>query len=197
MRTLVYVDKELIVAVGALLVGSSKSISAGGGASINILLQTHIDASSSTTRDLSELLPEHVFYKCHDKISNKFSNTKDATTALHSFEQNQIIPGTPVSVAGILSFPDLQTIGVYDPFKPPSIDVETFEMYGEACFAGSVEKDGYKLPVYFPTDAKNQVCFLQREPVEVVGIVRWSPGYKAGGGKTLNMLIRAVALLLG
>jgi len=197
MRTLVYVDPDLIVAVGALLIGSSSSKKTSTGASINVLLQTHIDFDRGTSTNLKDLLPEHVFHQSHNELQHQFLTTKDATEALLFHERNKIIPGTPISVAGILSFPELQSLGEYDPFNPPSINVKTFEIHGERCFVGALEKDGYKLPIYFLEKAKAQVCFLQNEPAEVVGIVKWSPGYKAGGGKSLNMLIRAVALLLG
>lgn len=197
MRTLVYVDTDLVHAIGALLIGSTETSNISGGAGFNYLLSSHIDSSVGSSRDLKDLLPEQIFYKLYDKIPHKFENTKDATLALVNHEQNKIMPGSPISVCGILSFPELLAIGDYDPFRPPSIDVETFEIHGDKCFVGSLEKDGYKLPLYFPDAAKSQVCFLQKEPVEVVGIVKWSPGYKAGGGKSLNMLIRVAALLLG
>lgn len=197
MRTLVYVDKDLVHAIGALLIGSTESRSITGGTGINYLLSTHVDSSIGSSREIKDLLPEQIFYKFYDKIPHKFENTKDATWTLLNHEQHQIMPGTPVSVCGLLSFPELISKSDYDPFHPPSISVESFEIHGDKCFVGSLEKDGYRLPIYFPDDAKGQVCFLQKEPVEIVGITKWSPGYKAGGGKSLNMLIRVAALLLG
>jgi hypothetical protein len=197
MRTLVYVDPQLMIAVGALLIGSNNSKRASSGASINVLLQTHIDFDRSSSTNLRDLLPEHVFHQCYSQLEHQFASTKEATDALVLHEKNKIIPGTPISVSGILSFPELQSLGEYDPFKPPSINVNTFEIHGEKCFVGALEKDGFRLPIYFLEEAKAQICFLQNEPAEIVGIVKWSPGYKAGGGKSLNMLIRAVALLLG
>lgn len=197
MRTLVYVEKNLVHAIGSLLIGSSEANKVTGGVSINYLFSTHVESSIGSSRELKDLLPEQVFYKLYDKIPHKFENTKEATWALVTHEQHHIMPGTPVSVCGILSFPELAAISDYDPFHPPSIQVDVFNIHGDRCFVGNLEKDGYRLPVYFPDEAKGQVCFLQKEPVEIVGITKWSPGYKAGGGKSLNMLIRVAALLLG
>src|SRR5262245_26500439 len=136
MRTLVYVDKALVLAIGALLVGSSQSKQVGAGGSLNMLLTTHVDLNSGITRELKDLLPEQICYRFYDKMPHRFEDTKEATLALANYEHNHIMPGTPVAVCGILSFPELASVGTYDPFHPPSIDVETFEVYGDRCFVG-------------------------------------------------------------
>ena len=74
--------------------------------------------------------------------------------------------------------------------------VHDYEFHGETCFTGILEERGFRIPVYFLESAKNQVCFSVNQPVEVTGIVRWSPPYSPGGAHSLSLAVRVAALWL-
>lgn len=200
MNTLIYVDRELLVGIGAMLVGVSQQETTrkGYGASLNWLIQSNvsIDDSLGVTRDIRELLPELLFYRVYPKISKKFDQVETAVKALATPETSELLPGTPVAISGVLSFPEITGVGSYNPFDPPNIPVKTFLIHGERCFVGRLHQSGFVLPAYFVEQAKSQVIFCQDQPVEVIGVLRWSPPYSPGGAKSLNLLLRVVALLL-
>src|SRR5689334_10677719 len=129
----IYIDRELLVAVAAKLVGvlSEDSRGRSGGAGLNWLIQGTVSAETGHTvaRDIRELLPEDVLYSIYDKVTNRF-NVADCIEAFARTGEQQLLPGSVVSAQGILSFPDLN-VPQYDPFNPPTISVKTFSVHGE------------------------------------------------------------------
>jgi len=199
MNTPIYIDKSLITAIGTQLVGLKidQSRSTTTGLSLNWLIQSSlaVDETTGVGRDIRELLPEHILYIIYPEVKSKFENVEICIDALLRSGENRLLPGEPLAVKGILQFPNIK-VSNFDPFTPPDIDVPTFLVHGEVCFAGRLEGDGFRLPVYFLKDAKQQVLFCNNVPVEIVGITRWSPAYSTGGAKSLNSIIRVASLLL-
>lgn len=200
MKTLIYVDTELAVAIAAKLVGLQlqESISGGGGGAFNWLIQASIsyEEGRSITRDIRELLPEEVMYEVYEHIDDRFVSIQECIRRMADLGGDRLLPGRPISVQGKLSIPDVKSLGDYDPFSPPDIEVRTFQFHGDKCFAGELCAPGYKLPIYFAEESKAQICFCDERPVEVTGIVRWSPPYSTGGAIPLSLIIRASALWL-
>ena len=85
MHTLIYVDKQLTVAIANKLVGLSisKSKREGGGLSLNWLINSsyEVDETDSTTRDLREMLPEDVIHLLYKEIKHRYSSVSDAIQA--------------------------------------------------------------------------------------------------------------------
>lgn len=200
MNTTIYVDQKLIIAIAAKLVGVLRQESKGtsGSISLNWLIQSSVSADNGIdiSRDVRELLPEDVVHLVYNHIQNKYINVSKCVDAMANVGDDQLFPGSVLSVQGGLSFPDLNNIPQYDPFNPPNINVRTFSVHGESCFAGQLASDGFVLPAYFLESAKDQVAFCSNEPVEILGITRWSPPYRPGGAKSLTKIIRVAAVLL-
>jgi hypothetical protein len=199
MNTPVYIDKNLITAVGAQLVGLriDQSSSISKGLSLNWLIQSNlaVDETTGVGRDIREFLPEHILYMIYPELKCKFESVEGCIEALSKTGEDRILPGEPLAVKGILHFPDLK-IETFDPFNPPDIEVPTFLVHGEECFVGRLEGNGFRIPLYFLKEARQQVLFCNSMPVEVVGIIRWSPAYSTGGAKSLNSIVRIASLLL-
>ena len=189
MNTVIYVDQDLMTAIAAKRVGLLREDAKGttGGMSLNWLIQSSVstDTRQSISRDVRELLPEDVVYMVYDHIEHRFESVRDCINGLADTGPDQLLPGSVISVQGVLSFPDT-AIPAYDPFSPPTIDVRTFSVHGQRCFVGRLSSDGFSLPLYFIESAKDQICFCNNEPVEVIGVARWSPPYRPGGSKSLT-----------
>lgn len=202
MKTLVYVDSKLAVAMAAKLVGSElqeeNNIEVGG--AFNWLVQAYVNKGDGTsiTREISELLPEEVMYELYAAISDefKFPKISDCINKMADVSTNRLLPGRSISVEGVLSFPDLGELANYNPFDPPDITLKTFKFYGEPCFTGELRAEGFRLPIYFDETAKAHIVYCNDQPVEVTGIVRWSPPYSPKGANSLSLVIRAAALWL-
>jgi hypothetical protein len=202
MNTLVYVDRELAVAMAVQLIGleSQQSRKRGVGGAFNWIVQLNVadETASSVTVDVRELLPEDVMHRTYEALdpSVKFADVGQCVTCLVETGEKAIPPGHPISVAGTLTFPTIDLPAVFDPFDPPDIELRTFLVHGEKCFAGQLEGNGFRLPIYFPEVARMQVPFFHDEPVEITGVVRWSPPYSPKGSRASNRLIRAAAVWL-
>jgi hypothetical protein len=199
MNTPVYVDRNLITAIGAQLVGLriDQSTTTTTGLALNWLIQSNlaVDETTGIGRDVREFLPEHILYMIYPELKCKFDSIESCIDVLSKGGEDRLLPGEPLAVKGILNFPDLK-VETFDPFSPPDIEVRTFLIHGEECFVGRLEGNGFRLPLYFLKDAKQQVLFCNNMPVEVVGIIRWSPAYSTGGAKSLNSIIRIASVLL-
>ena len=55
--------------------------------------------------------------------------------------------------------------------------------------------EGFRFPIFFLIDSKEIVCYTNDKPVEVVGVLKWSPSYEVGGF-ALNKILLAAAVLL-
>lgn len=202
VHTLVYVDRKLAVAMAVRLIGlqlhRGQRNSAGG--AFNWIIQAYVsrDENVGFTTDIRELLPEEVMYEVYEAIDDefKFEDVEKCIEKMAEIGENQLLPGRPISVQGVLKFPDLQELGAYNPFEPPDIEVKTFQFHGEKCFVGQIHGNGFRLPVYFDEASKAQVAFCNENPVEVTGIVRWSPPYSPKGARSLGLVIRTAALWL-
>ena len=199
MNTPVYIDKSLMTAIGAQIVGIKidETSTTSSGLSLNWLIQSNLAVGETTGvgRDIRELLPEHLLYMIYPEVKCKFDSVESCIDSLAKSGEDRLLPGEPLAVKGIIQFSGINTT-TFDPFNPPDIEVQTFLVHGEVCFAGRLKGNGFRLPLYFPQEARQQVLFCGNMPVEVVGIIRWSPAYSTGGAKSLNSIIRVAALLL-
>jgi len=199
MNIPIYIDKNLLAAIGVDLIGMmlDQTKAKGGSVGLNWLIQSNIsvDTSSTVGRDIRELLPERILYMVYPEVTNRFDTVEKFIERTTSSSPKSLLPGEAVLVKGTLSFPDMPAPS-FDPFSPPDLTVRTFSVHGEKCFVGRLEGNGFKMPVYFLEEAKQQVCFCHQMPVEVLGIVRWSPAYSTGGARSLNYIVRAGALML-
>jgi len=196
MNTLVYVEKRLIVPIGAKLIGSS--LQAGEGTTGSTGFNWFIAASLQLSKEkgvetrIAELFPEDIFHSVYDKIKHKRLSIPELCEGIQS---RQLRSADVVSLIGKLTIPKVEPIQ-YDPFDPPEIKIpKTFRLYGEECFAAQVEAEGFTYPVFFLLDSKEIVCYCNHKPVEVVGVLKWSPAYEVGGF-SINQILLGAALLL-
>ena len=182
--------------IGAL---TKEGQTTGTGAGFNWLVQASLrsDESREVTTDIRDLLPEDLMHSLFAALpqSASFDSVEAAVERLADASPSRLLPGNPISIAGILRFTGVPAN--FDPFNPPDIEINTFHFHGERCFVGELHStDAFRLPIYFSAESKNQVLFSNAQPVKVTGIVRWSPPYSPGGSRSLTLAIRAAALWL-
>lgn len=199
-NTLIYVDRNLSIATAANLVGvmTSKSDSESSKVGLNWLISASVDESSSTAKqyDIREMLPEDLAYYYHERIENRFENLTELIPLLTTGIKDSLIPGNVISVYGKLTFPNFQLPTNYSPFEPVEIDIKSYLFHGEDCMIAELKNEDYRIPVYLPTSSKYQVAFCHNQPVEITGIVRWTPPYSPGGRNSSNLAIRGALVWL-
>lgn len=196
MNSLIYVDKKLIVPIGAKVIGSSLSIgdktATSGGFSWFVAASLEMSKEKGVVTNIAELFPEDLFYSVYGKLSNTLLSVRNMCEAISN---GKLKSADVVSAVGTLRIPDIQ-VETYNPFDPPAIELaKTYTIYGEECFSAELISDGYKFPVYFRIESKEIVGYANNKPVEVVGALKWSPGYEVAGF-VMNQILLAAALLL-
>ena len=200
-NTLIYVDSKLSISIAANLVGvlSSSEQTQSNKIGVNWLLTSSIgvEESSTTQKDIRELLPEDLVYLFYPHIVQKFDNLENALPLLNTTSPDSLKPGNVVSLKGKLVFNELgENPPSFSPFTPQDVNLKSFFFHGEECIVGELHNSNYKIPVYLPSLSKYQVVFCHNQPVEITGIVRWSPPYSPGGASSLNLTIRCAAVWL-
>jgi hypothetical protein len=195
-NTLIYVEKELILPIAVKLVGSSTANrtaeSASGGFSWILAAKLGYTGETGTETRLADLFPEDIFAVSYPEITERDLAVRDFATAAAG---RRITPPDVITINGTLTFPDLPQHS-YDPFQPPQIEIEhVYRIYGYECFTGVLERDGFRIPIYFLTGSAEIVYYANNKPVEVVGVVKWSPSYEVAG-HALNCIVLAAGLLL-
>jgi len=195
-NTLIYVEKELILPIAVKLIGSStasrSSESVSGGLSWVLAARLGYTGENSSETRLADLFPEDIFSVTYTGIPKRNLSVRDFAEAASA---RRVAPPDVVSINGEISFPDIPEHN-YDPFQPPQINIaRTYRLYGYTCFTGVLSRDGFKIPLYFLTESAEIVYYAHSKPVEVVGVVKWSPTYEVAG-HALNCIVLAAALLL-
>ena len=195
-NTLIYVEKQLILPIGVKLVGSSlaarSSEQFSGGFSWFLAAKLGYGAETGADMYLADLFPEDIFSFAYAEIANKNLLVREYAEAVSA---RRIAPPDVVTIDGTLRFPEI-TPQVYDPFRPPHIEIpDQYSVYGYQCFTGVLERDGFEVPVYFLVESAELVFYAHNKPVEVVGVVKWSPSYEVAG-HALNGIVLVAALLL-
>jgi|GEM_PF-3250332 len=196
MNALVYVEKRLIVPIGAKLVGSSllAGTKTAGTAGFNWFLAASLDMSreKGVETKIAELFPEDIFNYVYDKVEHSQLSVHQLCEKI---SREELRSADVVSIIGNLHIP-YTDVKPYNPFKPPEIKIdETYKVYGEECFSAEIEMEGFRFPIFFLIDSKEIVCYTNDKPVEVVGVLKWSPSYEVGGF-ALNKILLAAAVLL-
>lgn len=200
-NTLIYVDSKLSIAIAAKLVGvlSSSGKSQSNKIGINWLITSSIDEehSSTTQVDIRELLPEDLVYLYYPHIDQKFEDLEKAIPLLNTTSSGSLKPGNVISIKGKLIFHEFDSIlPEFLPFSPEDIELKSYFFHGEECIIGELCGTNHKIPIYFPAISKYQIAFCHNQPVEITGIVRWSPPYSPGGASSLNLVVRCAAVWL-
>jgi hypothetical protein len=200
-NTVVYVDRTLAVAIAAKLVGvlQTQTEGANRSASFNWLVSAAVGSQNTSARasDVRELLPEDLIYFLYPHIKERHASVEPVIGRLSSGAGDAFTPGTPISICGELSFPSLENLPTaYKPYEGVEIDLPQVTFHGEKCVVAQLKSGAFVVPVFFEEAAKYQVAFCHEQPVEVTGILRWTPPYSPRGGRALNMAIRSAALWL-
>ncbi len=195
-NTLIYVEKQLILPIGVKLVGSSlaarSSEQYSGGFSWFLAAKLGYAAETGADMYLADLFPEDIFFFAYTEIASRNLSVREFAQAVGV---RRIKPPDVVTIDGTLRFPDI-TPQAYDPFRPPKVEIPNqYRVYGYQCFTGVLERDGFEVPIYFLVESAELVFYAHNKPVEVVGVVKWSPSYEVAG-HALNGIVLVAALLL-
>ena len=196
-NTIVYVDSKLILPAAAKLVGSatisSNSKSKKGGFNWFANLNLDYTQNSSIETRTADLFPEDVLIAVYREIEHRGITIKEMANRIQS---NKIKTSDVIGVNGVLKighkFPKME----FDPFDPPDIKLEKrYNIGGHTCFLTELIDEGFRIPLFFQEDALEVACYCHSKPIEVIGVVRWSPPYEIGG-YIVNQRLLGISIFL-
>lgn len=199
-HTLIFVDKPLVVAIAAKVVGVLTSHAKGrhARAGANWLISAGVEATETTSEqyDIREMLPEDLIYYIYPDILEKHDKISTILPKMSTGVKDSLVPGDVISISGQLNFSQIPELENHSPFQSTEINLPIISFHGENCIVAELKDDGYNLPIYLPELAKYQVVYCHDQPVEITGIVKWVPPYSPGGAGSLNLAIRSAAVWL-
>lgn len=197
MNTLIYVERDLILPIAARLVGTSVStgMTEDVRAGLNWIVAASAGYGEETAAEvkMSELFPEDIFNYCYPHIQNRRLQVRSFCDKV---SKRSMMPPDVATVTGVLRIPGMQQVQ-YNPFDPPDIELpKVYRVYGYRTFLARLDGgDGFSIPVYIFADSAPQAYYAIDKPIELVGVVKWSPGYEVGG-YNVNCILLCAAILL-
>jgi hypothetical protein len=185
-KVLVYVDPLLTRQVASGVIGSEVSLtqkdSRTAGINFKVLLSRSSGEERSTTTKVSELLPEVVAEAVYEAVDSRIDSLENARERLIAGSANAFKPGSPVIVGNA----SLSAEG----------HLASSQLSGEACALYRLKIGEFFVHCYFPVDAKATCDSLVTQPIEILGLLRYTPSYSVPGAMSLNLGLRVCAVWL-
>jgi len=183
---LVYTDEPLVRQIATGLIGSEVQIGEGqssqSGINFKVLLTRTKSAHHNTTTKIADLLPEMISEAIHNAISEKIIDLNDARIKLVAGGPAAFAPGTPVLITNCqLSGESIVTDAV---------------LGTEECASYCLRINEFYLRAYIPKKAQGFFMNFLNQPVEVAGILRYTPPYNVPGALSLSLGLRICSLWL-
>lgn len=186
---LAYVDHPLALQIATGLIGSevglSKSTQSTAGVNFKVIFSATEMAQHSTTTRLEHLLPEVLVDALVDAVPNTFDLLDDVRDRLHAGHSEHLMPGSSLHLrrAQLFAVPD---------------DAEGVEkvLAGEECEVALLRSGDFEIRAFMNLAHAGAVSRLYSKPLEVLGVLRYTPSYGDGGASAVNLGLRVAALWL-
>lgn len=183
---LTYVDELLARQIATGLIGSEVQLSKRSGSTVGInfkvLLQRNQGVETATTTRISDLLPELVAEALNEAIRERVNDLGIARSRLVAGSPGAYAPGTPVVVSNArLSIREKE---------PKSV------LAGEDCVRYRLIVNEYFVHAFGPHNAETLLDGMADQPIDVAGILRYTPAYPVPGAVSLNLGLRICAIWL-
>lgn len=198
-KSLIYVNKEMIVGLAASYLGSeievTKKISVAGGFNWIIRGTCTVEEQKGILVQIRDMSPENVACELTAAMPAdiKFDSVDRCTKQLSEWDPKDKV-GKLIAVSGVLNLPNISTDKKFNPFAPQAIEVSTFSYYGTECFACELTGDAVKLPVYFDKEALQLIGYCNNKKVEIIGPLGWVPYYDAGRNRSINSILKGAVV---
>ncbi len=184
-NVLTYVDEPLARQIATGLIGSEVSLSERRGSKIginfNIIVSGDRSAERATTTRLSDLLPEVVAGAIYDAVAAKIESLATARSRLVAGGTDAFPPGTPIVLLNAQLSGDGKCLAL---------------LSGEECIQYRLRINEFYLHAYCPKSAEIIFDSLVSQPVEVAGLLRYTPPYTVPGALSLSLGLRVCAVWL-
>ncbi|MEF8723423.1 MAG: hypothetical protein V5B30_12735 [Candidatus Accumulibacter delftensis] len=185
-NVLTYVDADLARQIATGLIGSEVRLAAREGTAFGInfkvLVRRDRGVEQSTTTKVSDLLPEVVADAVNEAVLERITSLQNDRERFIAGGTRAFRPGTPVAISNAQF--------ILDGKLGKSV------LGGEPCVQYRFQVGQFYLHAYCPMAAEKVFDSLVGQPVEVVGILRYTPAYTVPGALALSLGLRVCAVWL-
>lgn len=183
---LTYVDEVLARQIATGLIGSEVRLTHREGSSLGInfkvlVRQDRGTEQSSATR-VADLLPELVAEAIKDEVKFRIDSLTDNRERFVAGTSNAFQPGTPVAITNVR----LDGVGK---------EAEAM-LSGEACIRYRLRANEVFLHAFATKVSEPVLDSLVGQPIEVIGILRYTPAYSVPGAIAPSLGLRLCAIWL-
>jgi hypothetical protein len=185
-NVLTFVDDTLARQIATGLIGSEVRLTTregtARGINFKVLIQRDRSTEQSKTTRIAELLPETVAEAIREVVEDRIDNLEASRERLIAGSKGAFRPGSTVLVGNA------------------QISLETKQSHcvlsGEDCVQYRLQQNGFYLHAYCSKNAEPIFDSFSGQPVEVVGILRYTPAYAVPGALSLSLGLRVCAVWL-
>lgn len=183
-----YVDRELANQVATGLIGSQVALTKQRGATSGVNFKVIFSATTSTqhssTTSIENLLPEVLMDAIQEVVPDKVQSLDDARGRLLSGAADGFRPGDPL----LLRNASLQALSDGSKVRQ--------NLAGEACAATELASGSFSMHAFVREAHEPAIHTLFGEPLEILGVLRYTQPYRTKGAAALNLGFRVVAIWL-
>lgn len=183
---LAYVDAPLVRQVATGVIGSEVKLTERNGTTtginFKILLSRNTGKEQSVTTKISEVLPEVAAEAVREETKCKIDNLEGARELLVAGGRNSFKPGMPIIVTNAIFSSDGKSSPV--------------QLSGEPCAQYRLKIGDFFLHAYCSVGSEGEIDGFISQPVEVLGLLRYTAAYPVPGAMSLNLGLRICAIWL-
>ena len=185
-QVLTYIDAPFARQIATVLIGSEVQLTDRkdytSGINFKVLVTQSHGVQKTTTTRTADLLPEVIADALYDAIPERVSDLGTARLRFVAGSLNAYRPGTPI----IISNGQLIMEGKQLPAQ----------LAGEECICYRLQNGEFYVQAYCPHNSESLLDNLVGQPIEVAGLLRYSPAYRVPGAISLSLGFRICAIWL-
>jgi len=185
-RVLTFVDVPLLRQLATGIIGSEVKLTERDsntyGINFKVLLSRSVGDERTRTTKISELLPELLSDAVYDAIQTRLDSLESQRPRFIAGTPGAFVPGTPLLVNNCVIVGDGKNAAT--------------QLSGEACVSYRLKVGDFFIHSYIGQDAQRDVDSLVDQPLEALGVLRYTTPYTVSGAYNLNLGLRIAALWL-
>lgn len=182
---LTYVDEVLARQIATGLIGSEVRLTTREGSAVGInfkvLVRKDRGTEQSSATRVADLLPEVVADAIKESVNVRVESLHESREKFVAGTGAALQPGTPVAITNVR----LDSEGKVDAM-----------LSGEACVQYRLRANEIFLHAFVAKSSESVLDSLVGQPIEVIGILRYTPAYSIPGAIALSLGLRLCAVWL-
>lgn len=185
---LVYVDQELSLQMAAGVMGSEVQVATSqsdtAGINFKVVFSSRSGVETSVTTKVADLLPEALARGVRAKVNTKIDSLELVRSRMLTGTADSFQPGAAVEIRDVILRGSVDQPG------------ESALAGGEVCAAARIESAPYFCKAFLKAEHGSLVDEIADQPIDVLGVLRWTRAYEVPGGVAQNLGLRVAAVWL-